>query len=87
MKQPQVHSPLNGLGDRMSGVWVPLGAGNITGHSTQTGSGAHPASYSMSSGDSFPGDKAAHSRPSSAEVKECVELYFHSSNTSSRRGA
>jgi hypothetical protein len=34
-----------------------------------------------------PGLEADHSPPSSAEVKECVELYFHSSNTSSWRGA
>jgi hypothetical protein len=34
-----------------------------------------------------PGSKANHSPPSSAEVKECVELYLHSSNTPSWRGA
>jgi hypothetical protein len=40
----------------------------------QTGSGAHPASYSMSTGGPFPGDKAwpghdtDHSPPSSAKV-------------------
>jgi hypothetical protein len=28
-------------------------------HSVQTGSGAHPASYQMGTGDSFPGGKAA----------------------------
>jgi hypothetical protein len=28
-------------------------------HSVQTGSGAHPASYPMGTGGSFPGDKAA----------------------------
>jgi hypothetical protein len=28
-----------------------------------------------------PGREAAHSPPSSAEVKECVELYLHSPNT------
>jgi Zn-dependent alcohol dehydrogenase len=31
--------------------------------------------------------EADHSPPSSAEVKECVELYFHSPNTPSWRGA
>jgi hypothetical protein len=42
----------------------------------QTGSGAHPASYTMGTGGSFPGDKAGsgrhadHSPPSSAEVKK-----------------
>jgi hypothetical protein len=34
-----------------------------------------------------PGRVADHSSPSSAEVKECVELYFHSPNTPSWRGA
>jgi hypothetical protein len=29
-----------------------------------------------------PGGEADHSPPSSAEVKECVELYLHSPNTS-----
>jgi len=33
------------------------------------------------------GREADHSPPSSAEVKGCVELYRHSRNTSSRRGA
>jgi hypothetical protein len=42
--------------------------------------------------DSFPrvkrpGREADHSYPSSAEVKECVELYLHSPNTPSWRGA
>jgi hypothetical protein len=43
-------------------------------HSAQTGSGAHPASYPMDTGDSFPGSKppgrdAHHSPPTSVEVK------------------
>jgi heme-degrading monooxygenase HmoA len=33
------------------------------------------------------GREAEHSTPSSAEVKECVELYFHSPNTPSWLGA
>jgi len=33
------------------------------------------------------GREADHSPPSSAEVKECVELYVHSPNTLSWRGA
>jgi hypothetical protein len=33
------------------------------------------------------GREADHSPPSSAEVKECVELYLHSPNTPSWRGA
>jgi hypothetical protein len=49
----------------------------------QNGSGAQPASYPMCSESSFPGVKrpgreADHSPPSSAQVKECVELYLHS---------
>jgi hypothetical protein len=43
-------------------------------HSMQTNSGAFPAAYSMSTGRTFPGDKAQgreadHSPPSSVEVK------------------
>jgi hypothetical protein len=34
-----------------------------------------------------PGREADHSPPSSAQVKECVELYLHSPNMPSRRGA
>jgi hypothetical protein len=34
-----------------------------------------------------PGREADHSHPSSADVKECVELYLHSSNTPSWCGA
>jgi len=36
--------------------------------------------------DSFPRDEVDHSPPSNAE-SECVELYFHSPNTPSWRGA
>ena len=48
----------------------------------QTGPGAHPASYAMSTG-SFPGVKRPgrgvdHPAPSSAGVKERVELYLYS---------
>jgi hypothetical protein len=59
----------------MIGVRLPAGAGNFSlGHSFQTGSGAHPASYPTDTGRSFPGVKrpgreADHSLPSSAEVK------------------
>jgi len=50
----------------------------------QTGPGAHPASYSMGTG-SFPGVKRPgrgvdHVLPSSAEVKEKVELYLYSTS-------
>jgi hypothetical protein len=46
------------------------------------GSGAHPASYpvgtsSFTLGVKRPGREADHSPPSSAEVKECMELYLH----------
>jgi hypothetical protein len=54
--------------------------------------GAHPASYPMGTRGSFigvkrPGREVYHSPPSSAEVKECVELYLHSPKTPSWRGA
>jgi hypothetical protein len=51
----------------------------------QTGPGAHPASYVMGTG-SFPGGKAAGAWrwPSSAKVKERVELYLHSPSGPSR---
>ena len=50
--------------------------------SVQTGPGAHPASYTMGTG-SFPGVKQPgrgvnHPPPSSAEVKERVDLYLYS---------
>jgi hypothetical protein len=50
----------------------------------QTGPGAHPASYTMGSG-SFPGVKRSgcgtdHPLPSSAKVKERVELYLYSTS-------
>jgi hypothetical protein len=38
-------------------------------------------------GVKWPGREAEHSPPSSAEIKECVELYLHSPNTPSWRGA
>jgi hypothetical protein len=58
-----------------SRVLFPAGAGNFSlHHRVQNGSGAHPASYPMGTGGSFPGVKrpgrrADHSPPSSAEVK------------------
>jgi len=50
--------------------------------SVQTGPGAQPTSYTMATG-SFPGVKwpgrgVDHPPPSSAEVKERVELYLYS---------
>jgi hypothetical protein len=79
------------LDDRGSRVRFPAGAGNFSLHRrVQNGFGAHPASYAMgtralSLGVKRPGREA--DNPSSAEVKECVELYLHSPNTPSWRGA
>jgi hypothetical protein len=61
-------------------------------HRVQNGSGAHAVSYPVGTRGSFrgvkwPGREADHSPPSSAEVKDCVEIYFHSPNTPSWRGA
>jgi hypothetical protein len=56
-------------------IHVFVSSGNFSfHHRVQNGSGAHPASYPMGIGGSFPGGKAAereadHSSPSSAEVK------------------
>jgi hypothetical protein len=62
-----------GLDDRGS---IPTEAEDFSSSPcVQTGSGAHPASYQMGTGGSFPGSKARpgrdadHSPPSSAEVK------------------
>jgi hypothetical protein len=69
------------------------GAGNFSlHHRVQNGAGTHPASCPLGTGGSFPGIKrpgreADHSPPSSATVKECVELYLHSPNSPSWRGA
>jgi hypothetical protein len=82
-----------GLDDRMIGIRFPAEARNFSlPHHVQTGSGAHSASYPMGTGGSFAGVKrpvreADHLPPYSAEVKECVELYLHSPNTFSWRGA
>jgi hypothetical protein len=40
-------------------VRVPVGSEFSLLHVVQTGSGAHPASYPMGTGSSFPGGKAA----------------------------
>jgi len=49
-----------GLNDRMIGVRIPAGAGNFSlRHRVQTGSGVHPAFYTMDTESSFPGGKAA----------------------------
>jgi hypothetical protein len=77
---------------RDSGLDDPMiGVGNFSlHHRVQNGSRANPTSYptpgALSLGIKWPGREADHSPPSSAEVKECVELYFHSPNTSSCHG-
>jgi hypothetical protein len=48
-----------GLDDRGVGVRVPVGSKFSLLHIVQTGSRIHPASYSMGTGVSFPGGKAA----------------------------
>jgi hypothetical protein len=49
-----------GLEDRDSRVRFPAGVWNFSfHHRVQNGSGAHPASYPMSTRGSFPGGKAA----------------------------
>jgi hypothetical protein len=53
-------------------------------HLVQTGSGTHPTSYPMGTGGHFslevkrPGLEADHTRTSSVEVEECVQLYLRS---------
>jgi hypothetical protein len=82
-----------GLDDRGSMIRFPAGAGNFSlHHRVQNGSGAQLAFYPMGTRGSFlgvkwPGREADHSPPSSAEVIEWVELYLHSPNTNSWRGA
>jgi hypothetical protein len=63
-----------------SGDRIPVGAKLSA--PVQTGPGAHPDSYTMDTG-SFqwvkrPGRDVEHPPPSSAEVKERVELYLYS---------
>jgi hypothetical protein len=72
-----------GLNDWAIGVRSPAGAKDFySSLCIQTGSGAHPASYTMGTGGPFPGGKARpgrdadHSPPSSAEVVNEEELYL-----------
>jgi len=71
------------LDDQSSRVRFPAGAGNFSlNHCVQNSSGAHPASYPMGTGAPSLGIKwlgceANHSPSSSAEDKECMELYLH----------
>jgi hypothetical protein len=71
-----------GLDDRAIDIRSPTVADFSSSPCFQTGSGAHPVSYPMGTGGSFPGGKARprrdadHSPPSSAEVKNEYELYL-----------
>jgi len=59
----------------------PTGAGNfVLLHYVQTGSGAHPASHSMDTGGSSPGDKATRGQ-------DYMELHTHSTITPPKRDA
>jgi hypothetical protein len=67
------------LRDGRSGDRIPVEARFLA--AVQTGTGVHPASYTMGTG-SFPGVKRPgrgfdHPLSSSAEVKERVELYLY----------
>jgi hypothetical protein len=65
----------NGLDDRGVGFRVPVGSEFSLLHVVQTGSGTHPTSYPMGTGDIFlgikrPGREGGHSLPASAEAKK-----------------
>jgi len=66
------------------GVQIPAGAGNFSlQHCVKTGSRAHPVSYPVATRSSFlkvkwSGHEADHSPPSSADIKECMDLSLHS---------
>jgi hypothetical protein len=81
-----------GLDDRVIGVQIPAGAGIFLfdAVSRALGPAQPPIKWvpgALSLGVKRPGREADHSSPSSAEVKECVDLYLHSPNTSSWGGA
>jgi hypothetical protein len=62
----------------------------ITAYRTALGPTQPPVQWvpgSLSLGVKLAGREADHSPPSSAEVKQCVVLYFHSPNTPSESGA
>jgi hypothetical protein len=70
-----------GLEDWGVGVWVPVGQEFSLLHVLQTGYGAHPASYPMGTGGSFPRGKAvgAWNWPlTSSWGQENVDLCIHS---------
>jgi hypothetical protein len=82
-----------GMDDRSSRVRFPAGARNFSLHyHVQNGLGPTQPSIQWATGALFlevklPGREADHLPQSSAEVKECIELYLHSPNTPSWRGA
>jgi hypothetical protein len=65
------------LGDRETGVRVPVRSRIFTSPIIQTGSGVHPTSYTVSTGSSFPGIEADLSTPTSAEVNKMWIYGFH----------
>jgi hypothetical protein len=82
-----------GLDDRGSRIRFPAGLGIYLftiASRTALGPTQPPIQLipgALSLGVKRPGRKADHSPPSRAEVKECVELYLHSLNMPSWRGA
>jgi hypothetical protein len=81
-----------GLDDRVSSVRFPAGLGIFlfTASRTALGPTQPPVQWvlgALSLGVKRPGCEADRSPPSSAEVEKCVELYLHSPNTPSWRGA
>jgi hypothetical protein len=71
-----------GLDDGWVGVLVPVGPKIFSSPLVQTGSQAHPASYPMGTGGSFPGGKAVGAwnwplASNSCWVQENVDLYIH----------
>jgi hypothetical protein len=74
-----------GLEDRGSTVRFPAGTGNFSLHHTASRTALRPTQppiqwmpRALSLGVKRPGRETDHSPPSSAEVKEWVELYLHS---------
>jgi hypothetical protein len=82
-----------GLDDRGPRVRFPAGLGIFlftTASRPALGPTQPPIQWvpgTLSLGVKRRGSEADHSPPSSAEVRECVELYLHSPNTLSYRGA
>jgi hypothetical protein len=75
----------------MIGIRFPAGVGNFlldTMPRSALGPTQPPIQWALCVlGVKRPGSEPGHSLQFSTEVKECVELYLHSPNTSSQRGA